>query len=295
MNNAEHPETEQLFAYSEQPESIELQAVGLHLATCGQCRVDLQTMSGLRQHVGAMSRDQSESPDNIEHDVSDLLHNRLDRQTAAELRVRVRRNPAMLREALHFARHHVAMQKSVREPETQKRRILWWRKVANVIRQSLQFEAAVWKMIPVAAVLLAVVTVFVDQQHQPTSQLARLIEFDSKPTMQFFAQQSQPGIGFFANTRQTSIPFEGVSLTINNDEEIAFSWPAIENVQNYRLKLQVFRNGEAVVLGRYAGEEPSAVIKLSEPAGRHRYEWVLSGDTIDKRSFQTSGGFVIVQ
>lgn len=295
MNNAEHPETEQLVAYSEQPESVELQAVGLHLATCGQCRVDLQTMSGLRHHIGRMSIDRSQSPDNIEHEISDLLHNRLNQQTAAELRERVRRNPAMLREALHFARHHVAMQKSVREPEAPERRVRWWRRVAHVIRQSLQVETAVWKMIPVAVVLLALVTIFVDQQHRQTSQFARLIEFDSNPTIQFFAQQSQPGIGFFANKRQTSIPFEGVSVTIKNNEEIAFSWPAIENAQSYLLKLQVFRDGETVVLGRYAGKKPRAVINLSEPAGRHRYEWVLSGDTADKRSFQTTGGFVITQ
>ncbi|NNE64074.1 MAG: hypothetical protein HKN34_08325 [Gammaproteobacteria bacterium] len=257
--------------------------------------MDLKIMSGLRQHVGRMSIDQSESSDSIEHEMSDLLHNRLDQQAAAELRERVRQNPAMLREALHFARHHVAMQKNVQEPREPKTKVFWWREVANLIRQSLQFETDVWKMIPVAVVLLAVATVFVDQQRRQPSQLTRLIEFDSNSSMQFFAQQSQPGIGFFANTRQTSIPFEGVSVTINNDEEIAFSWPAIENAQSYQLKLQVFRNAEAVVLGRYAGKEPGAVIKLSEPAGRHRYEWVLSGDTIDKRSFQTTGGFVIAQ
>ena len=110
MNGVEHPESEQLIAYSEQPESVEHQAVGLHLASCGQCRMDLETSTNLRRHAGWISTNLTELSDEIEGEMSDLLNNRLSGQAAAELRERIKQNPAMLREALHYARHHVAME-----------------------------------------------------------------------------------------------------------------------------------------------------------------------------------------
>ena len=296
MNGVEHPESEQLIAYSEQPESVEHQAVGLHLASCGQCRMDLETSTNLRRHAGWISTNLTESSDDIEGEMSDLLNNRLSGQAAAELRERIKQNPAMLREALHYARHHVAMQRNVQVPKVSRTGLSVWDSVKRLIIQSLQFETAVWKLVPVAVVLVAVVTVFGDLQKegQPL-QAAKLVRFDDQPTIQIFAQESQPGIGFFSNTKQTSIPFEGVSVQIKNDQEIVFSWPAIDNAQYYHLKLQVFRNGETVILGRYSGEKPGAIIKLPEPPGQHRYEWVLTGDTINKQSFQTTGGFVVTR
>lgn len=296
MNGAEHPETEQLIAYSAQPESVDHQAVGLHLASCGQCRKDLQASSNLRRHAGWISTKLSESSDETGREMSDLLNNRLSGQAAAELRERIKQNPEMLREALHFARHHIAMQRNVQAPKVSRTGLSVWGSVKRLIIQSLQFETPVWKLIPIAVVLVAVVTVFGGLQEQgQTLQVAKLVRFDDQPTMQIFAQESQPGIGFFSNTKQTSIPFEGISVQIKNDQELVFSWPPIDNAENYRLKLQVFRNGETVILGRYSGEKPGAIIKLPEPPGQHRYEWVLTGDTINKQSFQTTGGFVVTR
>lgn len=296
MNGVEHPETEQLIAYSEQPESVEHQAVGLHLASCGQCRMDLETSTNLRRHAGWISTNLTESSDEIEGEMSDLLNNRLSGQAAVELRKRIKQNPANLQEALHYARHHVAMQRNVQALKVSMAGLAVLDRVKRLIIQSLQFETPVWKLIPVAVALLAVVTVFGDLQKQgQTLQVAKLVRFDDQPTIQFVTQETQPGIGFFSSTKQTSIPFDGVSVQMKNDQEIVFSWSAIDNAQNYRLKLQVFRNGETVILGRYSGEKPGAMIKLPEPPGQHRYEWVLTGDTINKQAFQTTGGFVVTR
>ena len=296
MNGIEHLETEQLIAYSEQPESVKHRDVGLHLASCGQCRKDLDALSNLRRHAGWISTNLTESSDEIEGEMSDLLNNRLSGQAAAELRERIKQNPAMLREALHYARHHVAMQRNVQAPKVSMKGLSVWGSFKKLIVRSLQFETPVWKLVPVAVVLVAVVTVFGGLQNPgQTLQVAKLVRFDDQPTIQIFAQETQPGIGFFSNTKHTSIPFEGVSVQMQNDQEIVFSWPAIDNAQNYRLKLQVFRNGETVILGRYSGEKTGAIIQLPEPPGQHRYEWVLTGDTINKQSFQTTGGFVVAR
>ena len=271
MNNSEHPETEQLVAYSERPESLQHQSTGLHLASCGQCRIDLETLSKLRRHAAWISTDLPESSDEVMEEISDLLNNRLTQQAAAELRIRIKKNPTMLREALHHTRHHVAMQRNVQVAKILSSSHSWWHRVKSVITQSLQIEAPVWKLIPLAVVLVAVVAVFGNLRQQAQSlQVAELISFDDQPTIQFVAQESQPGIGFFSNTKLTSIPFKGVSIRMLSDEEITFSWPVIDNALSYHLKLQVFRHGETVVLGRYTGKEPTATIKLLERPGQHR-------------------------
>ncbi len=292
MNGTEHPETEQLVAYAEQPESVEHRPVGLHLAVCTQCRRELETRYSLRQHAGWIATETGESSDQI----VDFFHDRLSGQVAAELRDSINQNPAMLREALHYARHHVAMQRNVETPEVPMAKHSVWNDIKRTIIESLKFETPVWKLIPLAVVLVAVVSVFSGLEYQSQGlQVARVIKFDDQPGIQFVSQESQPGIGFFSNAKETSIPFEGVSVQMERAGEIAFTWPVIDGAKNYRFKLQVFRNGETVVLGRYLGSKPEAVIKLVDPPGQHRYEWVLAGDTINKQSFQTTGGFVVVR
>ena len=296
MNLEAHPETDQLVAYSEQPESVQHQTVGLHLAVCEQCRKDLQALSSLRQHAGWISADMTESSDEMHGDVSDLLHDRLSGQAVAGLRDRIKQNPVLLREALHHARHHVAMQHRVRAAEISQKSYSMLQHVKDLIVRFFQIETPVWKLMPLAVVLVAIVSVFSSLLNpQQNLQVAKLVRFDDQPAIQFVAQESQPGIGFFANAKQTSIAFDGVSVQMKNDREIVFSWPEIKGAINYRLKLQVFRNGATVVLGRITGDKPEGIIKLAEPPGQHRYEWVITGDTIDKRSFQTTGGFVVMQ
>jgi len=277
MNNKAHPDTELLVAYAEQPESVERQAIGLHLAGCGQCRKDLEVLSSLRQHAGWISADPVETSEPI----ADLLQGRLSEQAATELRERIKQDPLLLRQSLHYASLNIVSR---------------WDSIKNMIVQSLQFQAPVWKMVPVAVVLVAVVTLFsVVQNLQQPDQLARIVSFEDQPTIQFVSQTPQPGIGFFANAGQTSRAFGGVIARLGNDREIAFSWPDIDGAIVYGLKLKKFHDGESVVLGRVTSNQPNATIKLSEALSQHRYEWVLSGDTIDGQSFQSTGGFVVTR
>ena len=296
MSGTKHPETEQLIAYSERPESVELQSVSLHLAGCGQCRMDLQALSSLRQHAGWISTGSEDLSVDIAIEVDDLVHQRLSASAAVDLRERIKQNPAELKQALHYARHHTAMKKQVNKAVIKLPEISLAGRLKQRLTAFLQFETAVWKLIPLTVVLVAVVTLFGESFLQPTSiQLAKVIHFKDQARIQFVTQESQPGIGFFANSAQSSRPFEGVSVVLNNDREMTFSWPVIKDATNFQLKLQVFRDGETVVLGRVSSKDTNAVIRLLEDPGQHRYEWVLTGDTINKQSFQATGGFVVTQ
>lgn len=290
MNSIEHPESEQLAAYLANPDLAEQQATGLHLASCTQCRSDLQALASLRQHAPWIASGSNGSPDLI----SDLIHNRLSDEAAVELRSNIKNDPKRLREALHYARHHVAMQKDVEAPQISVNEGSFWDTSKRLLARLLQVETPVWKLAPVAAVLIAGVMLFNGVQNQEnTMQVAHIIRFQDQPTIQFVSHEIQPGIGFFANSKQTNKPFGGLSLHMGTDREVVFSWPAIDAATHYRLKLQVFRDGETVVLGRVTSTVPAATILLPEPLTQHRYEWILTGDTDDGHSFQTTGGFVV--
>ena len=297
MNHKDHPETAQLIAYSEQPETIALQAVGLHLASCGSCRKELQAMSDLRQHAGWISINPDKYAEDIAIEVDDLMHRRLSESQATELRQRVKQSPEALRQALHYARHHTAMAAQMSTiANTKNPSLSIIEGIKNRILGCLRFETPVWKLIPVTIVLVTVVTLLNHDLFQSGSlPLAKVVHFKDQASIQFVAQDLQPGIGFFANAMQTSEGFEGVSISMTGDREMAFSWPEIKAATSYNLKLQVFKNGETVVLGRVSGKDNNAVISLSEAPSQHRYEWVLTGDTISKQSFQATGGFVVTR
>jgi len=296
MSDTKHLETEQLIAYSEQPDLAELHSVGLHLASCGQCRMDLQALSSLRQHAGWISTQSESLSADIAIDVGDLVHQRLSASGADELRERIKQNPAELKQALHYVRHHTAMKKQVNKAADSSPEISFVGRIRQRLVTLLQFETAVWKLIPLTVVLVTSAALFSESFFQPAPvQLAKVVQFKDQTRIQFVAQESQPGIGFFANSAQSSRLFEGVSVALNRDREMTFSWPVIKDATSYQLKLQVFRDGETVVLGRVSSEDTNALIRLDEDPGQHRYEWVLTGDTINKQSFQANGGFVVAR
>ena len=79
------------------------------------------------------------------------------------------------------------------------------------------------------------------------------------------------------------------------DDRLRLSWPEIPEANDYNLKLQVFRDGETRVLTRQTLNSTLVEVQLDEPLTQHRYEWILSGNTRDNRSFQANGGFVITR
>lgn len=130
--------------------------------------------------------------------IFDLLQHRISDPQASNLREQIKQDPKLLRQALHYASHHAAMRRSVATPLPATPADSIWRKMKQNIGNWLQYQTPVWQVVPVAAVLIAVITVLSIQQQKPQqNQLARLINFEDTPTIQFIAQNAQPGIDFF--------------------------------------------------------------------------------------------------
>ncbi len=287
ISTTEHPENQQLLAYLKTPEAVEYNDLRLHLAGCGICRRRTELTAMLIEQGPWLESERVEA----DHRLDALLSGNLDPEQASELIHELKQDPARLRAALHYASHaHAMSELGTHEPGS----ISIWDSTTELFKQWLDFQAPIWKTVPVVIVLLTVASLLINQ-YVPTGQSehGRIIAFQDNLTIQFAGHEPQPGIGFFRQQGASSKLLSGMSIELINNNRLRISWPEIAGVESYNLKLRVFRDGDTRVIARREVAITSADIELKQPLTQHRYEWVLSGDTLDNRSFQTSGGFVI--
>ena len=289
MDSSDHPEDQLIQDYLNTPDSNIYAALRLHLASCGYCRQRTEVTARLREQGHWLESEPAEADPRV----TDLLAGNLDSEQARQLQQELKQDPASLRAALHYASHAQAMSE-ITAPDQAK--VSLWSMVTARIRDWLNFQAPLWQMAPVVAVVMTV-TVLVINQYYPAGQngKSQIVVFQDNPTLQFASQETQPGIGFFSQQGANARPFGGMSIELLEGNRLRLSWPEIPLATDYNLKIQVFRDGETRVLARQTLSSTSAELVIDEPLTQHRYEWVLSGDTGDTRSFQTNGGFVITR
>lgn len=289
MDPNDHPEDQLIQDYLKAPDAKAFDELRLHLAGCAYCR--------RRTEVSAMLRAQGHwlesEPGAADPAVADLLAGKLDPQRASQLQQEIRQDPARLRAALHYASHAHAM-REITEPAAPRGSA--WTGFMNRLGDWLNFQAPLWQMAPVVAVVMTVAVLVINQTDvldQDGS--ARVVAFQDEQTLRYVSQETQPGIGFFSQQGADTKPFAGMQIELLAGNRLRLSWPEIPDASDYNLKIQVFREGEIRVLARQTLSSTTAELVIAEPLTQHRYEWVLSGDTGDNRSFQTNGGFVVMR
>ena len=286
MDPSQHPDDQVIQDYLKAPDAAGYQDLRLHLASCAYCRQRVETTALLL----AQGHWLESTPAASDPRVDDLIDGRLDTGEAAALRESIKQDPAQLRAALHQASHAHAM-RGLRAATGA---------AASPLRQLLQkagswlyIEAPLWKTVPAMALVMGLALFLLQPLQQ--GETTRLIAFSDQAEVYFVGHETQPGIGFFSQQNAVAEPFAGMQIEIVGPRRLRFAWPEIDAASGYNLKLQVFRDGEIRVLAREEIDRNATELLLSEDLTQHRYEWVLSGDTVDKRSFQVKGGFVVTE
>lgn len=283
----EHPGDQLIQDYLKNPGAAEYGELRLHLAGCGHCRRRAELTAMLREQ-GHWLESEAAEPDPR---LADLVGGRLDTASAQRLRQEIGQDPNALRAALHYASHARDMRELAAEAAPRPRS---GPGLFGLLRRFLSFEAPLWQTVPALAVVMTVALLLFNQlQPGAAGGQARIVAFQDTPVLRFAGHQTQPGIGFFSQPGIDTEPFGGVSVEMLADDRLRLSWPEIPGAASYNLKLQVFRDGESRVLARRTLDSTMLEIEFDESLSQHRYEWVLSGNTADKRSFQSNGGFVI--
>ncbi len=285
--NLEHPDDRSIREYLKAPDSGAFDGLRLHLAGCGQCRRRTELTAMLIEQAHWLESEPCETDPRL----ADLVADRMEPGQAAQLRAEIKEDPARLRAALHFASHALAMRElgeTRRQPEPGTNGLV------SLVVSWLNFEAPVWKLAPIVAVVMTVAILLFDSYPAPGSGgEIRIVAFEDEQLLQFVSQETQPGIGFFSRRNTQTTPYAGVGVEWLDDKRLRLSWPEIVGATGYNLKLQVFRDGETRVLAKRTLAATSVELPLDEPLAQHRYEWILSGNTDDGRSFQADGGFVV--
>jgi hypothetical protein len=287
MDSNDHPEDQLIQDYLKAPQEKVYDELRLHLAGCGHCR--------RRTEVTAMLREQGQwlESERVEADprVADLLAGKLPPRQGSQLQQELKQDPASLRAALHYAAHAQAMS-GITEPHQPN--ASWWSMCRTRITSWLNFQAPLWQTAPAIAVVMTVAVLVVNQYYPADKNAqAQIVAFQDKQMLRYASQEIRPGIGFFSQQAADAEPFEGMNIELLEGNRLRLSWPEIPMATGYNLKIQVFRDGETRVLARQSSTSAEVELLLEQALTQHRYEWVLSGDTSDSRSFQTNGGFVV--
>lgn len=304
----DHPEIESLKSYLNNSAATEFNDLRLHLAQCSQCRTEVEGLIGL-QKITELSASNSSDNDVLSEQqhqlITDYIDGRLSEAEFQQQKEFLQSNPAAMKAALHYASHKSAMDRSISESLKKSTQVsssdqlnssLWVGlliKFKSKAKSLANLQTPVWLTVPVAATLVALLTINLFNQPITEQPLVSIARYQDNAIIQFRSKEQIPGIGFFAKSTQLSKSYAGVSVSIAEDKYFKLQWPSVPDAIKYNIRLQMFDQGNKIVMGEVATEKNSAVITVDIDDISHRYEWVLSGETSDARVFFANGGFVI--
>ena len=297
--NTKHPESEDLNDYLQQPQAQQFSALRLHLASCGECRTQLEVLSSLRQNYPLL---QTVSIDEIQQqEIEDVVNGAgdvsTDNNSALE---KIKNNSATLKAALHFASHSAAMseviQSEAQQHADQPQKISVESGLKSLLTRLFEYQSPVWIPASIsAALVMALAVLIIPLVDSPDKVLAdqSIVQYQDNPQIHFRSQDALPGIGFFSRAEEESQPYDGLRVSYIRPGIISLTWPKVDNAKQYKLRLQVIAQGKKNTLAEISTELNQTEIKLNVADINHRYEWTLSGSTRDGKTFITTGGFVI--
>jgi hypothetical protein len=293
MNVSKHPQLDILKNYLNNTAADEFSDLRLHLAQCADCRNLVDSLSSLKSFTAQQSADELSE---LQHQqIIDYVDGNLHGAQADILKSLLNSDPAAMKAALHYASHKSAMQRSIETAESgsiihRDKSIAF---IYNKLKSLLAFQAPVWVSVPATAAVVALLSVNLFNAAQYDKTDYNLVSYQDNPVILFRTKKSLPGIGFFNQSGSSSSHYNGLQVSVSDSNHFTFRWPAIEEAAIYKLRLQMYEHGNKVVIANITTDKTFATISPDLASINHRYEWVLSGETTDSRTFMAKGGFVI--
>ncbi|HHJ36558.1 MAG TPA: hypothetical protein ENJ87_12405 [Gammaproteobacteria bacterium] len=274
-----------------------------HLATCEECRGQASVIS-LIHDQGHDIRQSSELTEEQHRLIGDYLDGYLTAEEEIEARALIGEQPAAMHTALHYQSHSDEMRAHVTadndtqnetsvateplETSSEQKPLTW-------IRQLFDFQTPMLYTMATTAVFFIAVMILTQFPGMADHRTV-IARYQDDATLRFTDESKLPGIGFFTQSTDTAIPFEDIDIELVSEDSIKISWPEIEGAELYKIRIQVFNQGNKALLNEQTTQASHATFNLAsahDDSGNKRYEWVLYGNTADERMFYASGGFVI--
>lgn len=304
-----HPDIEQLTAYLTNPQSEDFSELCLHLASCVDCRAEVTVLAELKENPFPGLVEAGPDPDDAfdkasqEQLIEKYVDGVLTSEEGQEIETLLQTNPQALKAALHYATHSAGMNRephdstgSVIPQQTtlhNRHKAAGKSSLFKTINNWLQLRAPLWLAVPATAVAVALLSINIATFQTASTSGYTVASYQDNPVVQFEQKRQQPGIGFFANAGKTVQSYATIKPRLLGDDGLSISWPAIDKAVAYTIQLQLIKNGQHVTIDELTTKLAQASFKRAPDDTGHRYEWVLSGETTDGKTFSTNGGFVI--
>ncbi len=304
-----HPNSEDIAAFLEEPDSLEYNELELHLASCSGCRSQLNRLSQLQKDIQSSNFIQQQlmqgltakKSSDLESALSDeKIENYVD-QNLAENEYQhidnlIKNDPQALKAALHYASHQSAMQRELVEPISKITKHTNYFDLVSLFKKYFTMQFPAWLMVPVTGIASVVLVLALNTQMTP--QLAnqdpttKIATYQDNAVIQYSGKNSLPGIGFFSNAFTKVKPFTNVKIEMVDKSTLKFDWPKIENAVSYSMTLQKIDKGQNVIVAELTGTNNTVKFNNFKLEKHLRYQWVLTGKTTTNETFYSSGGFV---
>jgi hypothetical protein len=312
MSTTTHPHIEQISGYLSNPTSKEHRELGLHLAQCSDCRAMADTLSKLENHLESLNSDAYHLSMQSDPELRQMLEDQsienfvdgqlvgIDKQSVI---TKLAQDKMALKAALHYASHSSAMADESRSwqpcssPGEKRPSGMPDKSVGNqlwaFIKAWMGRPIPIWTTIPSAGLATAVLIFALITIVQPPQRELTIAGYRDNPVLQMRPASNTPGIGFFSSAPQSVIPFDHVKVSLKGKDSIAISWPAVSGAKAYTIRLMAYPNGIQTILNEKTTLSTRLTFEGLEIGPGRRYEWMLSGETVDSQFFYAEGGFVI--
>jgi hypothetical protein len=290
MNTNTHPDIELFNEYLDQTDSVEFNDLRMHLASCGECRSELEALTVLRNHHHELGSAENDEVD--QQNIMDYIDGHLSGKQLIEAEKSIENSAAALKSALHYATHSASMDEALQVNKAVVDESGKFVGLFSKLAGLLQFNAPIWVSVPITAVIVSAFIVSLQTGLYLNENELQVTAYQDDAMMQFKKSHSLPGMGFFSKTHQYTKAYNNMGIKLD-ENRLDFNWPVVEGAVSYNLRVQYYAQGQSIEIDTISTIVPHAQINIKLSDINHRYEWVLSGTTSDEMNFSAQGGFVI--
>ncbi len=290
-SSMKHPDDIELTDYLKNPDSSDYQAVSLHLAVCEMCRKQLNMMQQLKLNASNLNSQHCDKEQ--QQKVDSFIYGNLSAEQSGSLRDEIKNDPIALKSALHSLSQQInkypidKTQQELKPKSDQTWTVAWFQKMVSS-----------WFSIPVTAVMTMILTMTIMQFPDILNGQQKRIDiasYQDDKNIRFVSQKQLPGIGFFSSANQQSEPYQGVSISVINAQQLKLEWQPVQHAIDYTLSINRYSDGKKILHDKKVLSQPETTVLLNEEDFNQRFEWTLSGNTTEQKTFITSGGFVLTR
>jgi hypothetical protein len=294
MTSNQHPDDEQLQAYLQEPAADRFIEVSLHLASCVDCRQQLESLQNFRSIYRYIEGETL--TEELQQRVDEFTQQSLTDSDYAAARDEIRNNPGMLKSALYSLsmpqqEPTQCVENSVSSTTEHKHGVL------SMLREWFNWSTPVRIGFAAAAVITVSISILLNSSvvKDGANVSMTIASYQDKQSMRFIPRQKVPGVGFFSAANNYAKPYNNLQFTLAADNRLLMQWPPVAKATQYQVTLYRYSEGNKQLVKKVTTGETHAMVQLPLESIHKRFEWTLSGSTSEQVAFITSGGFVISQ